>query len=548
MNWIPEATIETLPDELLAEILKLGADSPLPRRNLVPPFPVAVSRVSRRWRAIMLGSPELWTTIRLSHSPITWIWASLCAKRSQPYPLDITISLESYTAHIDGGYDYNPLLQALSFVSPHIDRWRTFALRCWKYQIEELQRSLSWETSGASQLQSAHISFVDAGAYHWDPTLHLHALPRLFSSPSLRSFRANMELCPSNPTAFSNLHSLDVDFGLTGQWLLRALRQILGASSCSLETLVVRNFRPEVAVVPDDPLHAPKIRSLAVSFSTVFFYRHPYLGIGGFHTFTDIFCFPNLEYLGISGGFTGVVEDDHQITVPEEWEPPLLPHLRILSLEDVRFSRNGLAYIQSLTRNITSLELIYTEGNEHLLHQRDGVAWPGLRTLTIGTRDSVCPPWLDAFLGLRPSPIMELKIPRWIGGVTLPVNSPPEIRRLTEGPSRGLMDSGYKFYIDDYDLRAKCFEQVEIADSNSECGWSWSLECEREWEAEQNLQRVEEEIDEALTMTGEVVRAKGFCRESRKERRRNFKLRDSGNKRSEGRRRRFDVAEDFDFE
>ncbi|KAJ7240667.1 hypothetical protein C8J57DRAFT_1527336 [Mycena rebaudengoi] len=123
MDWFPEATIETLPDELLAEILKLGADSPLPRRNLVPPFPVAVSRISRRWRAIMLGSPGLWTTIRLSHNPITWIWASLCAKHSQPYPLDISISLESYTAHIDGRYDYEPLLQALSFVSPHMGRW-----------------------------------------------------------------------------------------------------------------------------------------------------------------------------------------------------------------------------------------------------------------------------------------------------------------------------------------------------------------------------------------------------------------------------------------
>jgi hypothetical protein len=72
------------------------------------------------------------------------------------------------------------------------------------------------------------------------------------------------------------------------------------------------------------------------------------------------------------------------------------------------------------------------------------------------------------------------------------------------------MDSSYKFNIDEYDLRAKYFEQGEIADSNSECGWSWSLESEREWEAEQNLQRVEEEIDQALTMTGEVVRAKGF--------------------------------------
>ncbi|KAF7364413.1 hypothetical protein MSAN_01102100 [Mycena sanguinolenta] len=529
MDWIPGTTVETLPNELLAEILKLGADSPLPRQNLVPPFPVAVSRVSRRWRAIMLCSPELWTTIRLSHNSQTWIWASLCAKRSQRHPLDISISLESY---IDNGYGYQPLRAALAFVVPRIGRWRTFALRCWEYQIRELLvYAPLWNPSDASQLQSAHISIVDADAYNWDPTQHLHSLPRVFSSPSLRSFRGNMRLCPSDPTAFSNLHSLDVNFGLTGQWLLWVLGRILGAPSCSLETLVVRNFRPEVAVVPDDPLHAPQIRSLALSIHS---------------PTSSAFLISNISRSSVA------LRGSSRMTIKSQFQkngsPPLFPHLRILRLEDVRFSRKGLAYIQSLTRNITSLELIYTEANEHLLHQHDEVAWPGLRTLTVETRDSVCPPWLGAFLELRPSPIMELKIPYWNGGVTLPVNSPPEIRWLTEEElSRGLIDSGYQFYIDDFDLRVKYFEQAEIADSNSEWDWPGSLKWEREWEAEQNLQRVEDEINEALTITGEVVRVKGFCRESRKERRRNFKLRHSGNKRSKGRRRRFDVAEDFDF-
>ncbi|KAJ6505808.1 hypothetical protein C8R47DRAFT_967607, partial [Mycena vitilis] len=62
-----ESPIEQLPDEVLAAILKLGADSPIPTRDLrALPFSIAASRVSCRWRAVAINCPELWTTIRLS--------------------------------------------------------------------------------------------------------------------------------------------------------------------------------------------------------------------------------------------------------------------------------------------------------------------------------------------------------------------------------------------------------------------------------------------------------------------------------------------------
>jgi hypothetical protein len=99
-----------------------------------------------------------------------------------------------------------------------------------------------------------------------------------------------------------------------------------------------------------------------------FYYRNYYSAdTGGFDTFTNAFSLPNLEYLEILGGFTGASEEEHGIIVPEEWEVPLFSHLRTLRLEDVGFGRNGLAFLQCLSRNITSLQLIYTEGNSHLL-------------------------------------------------------------------------------------------------------------------------------------------------------------------------------------
>ncbi|KAJ6553062.1 hypothetical protein B0H19DRAFT_1263480 [Mycena capillaripes] len=437
MDWIPKSTVEHLPDEILAAVLKLVVDSPVLRRwDWALPFPVAASRVSHRWRAITLASPELWTTIRLSFQSESWKWATLFVKRSQSYPLDISINLESYPALI--GHDYGgpwpiPLRNALAIVGPHVRRWRTLALRGWEDQVQELREFLA-QSPGASQL-------------------HFHQ---------------------------------------------------------------------------------------------AFFYNPYYQSLGIFNTFTNAFSFPNLKYLEIISGFSGAIEEDVKITVPEEWHAPLFPHLRTLRLEHVGFGRNGLAFIQSLSRDITALHLIYTTGNQHLLKQRgDDIAWPSLRVLTVQPlRRDPNPRWLGLFLQLRPGleltippwlhPRLEPRIPPWLGGVALPVESPPKLRWLSQGPSLGLMDGvderGSKFYVDDYYLRANDFERVEIPEPEANC--CCCLEVSQERELEENLERVDEEIAEAFRVGLALVRAKGFRREFRKERRRDFKVHGAGNKSS----------------
>ncbi|KAJ6568808.1 hypothetical protein B0H19DRAFT_1133981 [Mycena capillaripes] len=562
MDRIPKSTVENLPHECLAAILKLVVDSPVLRRwNWALPFPVAASHVNHRWRAITLASPELWTTIRLADRSQSWKWATLFVKRSRSYPLDISISLQSSSpppwlyAHSPEAHEYIyesygngtwpiPFRRALDILGPHIRRWRTFALRCWEFHIQELREFLA-QSPGASQLQSARISLVHTRSDYYDPWQYLPPLPQLFGCTTFRSLRTNTRLDLSDST-FGALQCLDISFGWSGRFTCD-VQQILGASS-PLRTLVIRNFYPEIAAA-DDPINAPTIRSLAISFTTPFFHGNYY---GGFNAFTNAFSFPNLEYLEIIGGFSGTLEQDSEITVPEEWHAPLFPHLRTLRLEHVGFGRNGLAFIQSLSSNITALHLIYTTGNERLLEQRgDDIAWPALRVLTVQPlRRDPNPRWLGLFLGLRSR--LDLTIPPWLSGVTLPAESPHKLHWLSQGPSLGLMDGvderGPKFYIDDYYLRANDFEKIEMPKlgSKAKCRGCWRGSHEQE--LEESLDRLEEEIAEAFRVGLELVRTKSHWRESRKERQRDFKVRGAGNKSSKRRsvrHQRCDFAKDF---
>ncbi|KAJ7700833.1 hypothetical protein B0H17DRAFT_1247518, partial [Mycena rosella] len=119
--------IDVLPDEIFAVIFKLVADSPITSLETDEPFPLAASRVSRRWRAVTLASPEIWATVRFTRRSCSWKLANAFIERTGSYPLDISVGLEPYT-RADLPPPRTPASNILAVIGPHIHRWRKIPL------------------------------------------------------------------------------------------------------------------------------------------------------------------------------------------------------------------------------------------------------------------------------------------------------------------------------------------------------------------------------------------------------------------------------------
>ncbi|KAJ6476801.1 hypothetical protein C8R45DRAFT_1007908 [Mycena sanguinolenta] len=519
MNYIhQQLTLETLPDDVLIEILRLVARFPVPD-NRSHPFPIVASRVNRHFRAVALTCPELWSSIRLSRRLRSWHWAPTFLSRSGSYPLDISISLEHYRPEYPVPDAPIPLRRALAIIGPHLARWRTFSLRCWESQLEELVTFME-RSSIPARLESAHISLVDN---LWPELGSLPPLAHVFGSPNLRFFRTNAQLEQADLCAFEAIHTLDIDFGAGLH--PEALRTMLGSPS-SLRTLIMRTS-PAAMDLVSGPIEAATITALAVSFSS-----------NNFSDLTRVFSFPNLEYLEIMGG---------SLTVSNEYRTPgnIFPNLHTLRLEGIDFTPMCLASIQFFSHGITTLELIRTTNNHHLLASRANQAWPALNSLTLCT-EAIDPWWLPQFLAttalstliLSPS----LSLFTFLGDM-----QKLEIRWLRDGFSRGLMggiSGGCDFYIDEHDMCIKDFGYVEQPERPA-CFCCALAYGRRDWEFDdEDTRQTDEAIAEAFKATGEVARAK---RMGHGLKRKKHQKQTAGRMKIPARRKgkRYDFAEDF---
>jgi hypothetical protein len=349
--------------------------------------------------------------------------------------------------------------------------------------LEEFNKFVAQAPVAPSRLESAHLSVMESYDEHSSPV-------QLFLRGAFRSLRLNMELDTDGFAAFRGIRSLDINCR-DNYFTIQSpeFRELVGVAS-QLTTLVFRNFNPypRQGTDPDpDPMDCPTIQSFAISFDRPFYYHysseHPNV-IGGFDTFTSAFTLPNIEHLEIVGGFSGDYIEDRLMQVPQDWEAPLFPRLRTLRLEDMSFGRTGLALIQSFSKNITTLQLIYTRQNPHLLAHPRG--WPSLRALTIEKhREVAAPGWLGPFVAMRAAmgaSISDLTLPKW-DGVSIALvedERAPTIHWQGTGPSHALMDGvqGPGFYLDECDMRPADFAYVKFPGVRLSClccGFDWDL-------------------------------------------------------------------------
>ncbi|KAI6012733.1 hypothetical protein F5J12DRAFT_820113 [Pisolithus orientalis] len=123
---LPVSPINRLPDEILLRIFELILIFGTARtedKNCCVRWKGQLVEVSRQWRNVILHSPCLWTTIRVSPS---WNTARIEAHimRSSKSPLDIEISpwRNSYVLKD------RPLLRRLELVVPCAERWRSLTI------------------------------------------------------------------------------------------------------------------------------------------------------------------------------------------------------------------------------------------------------------------------------------------------------------------------------------------------------------------------------------------------------------------------------------
>ncbi|KAK7040475.1 hypothetical protein R3P38DRAFT_3460751 [Favolaschia claudopus] len=190
-----------------------------------------------------------------------------------------------------------------------------------------------------------------------------------------------------------------------------------------------------------------------------------------FITFTNTFNLPNLEQLELICAFIGIEAENRLISVPQDWEAPLFPTLHTLRLVKMGITPKNLALIQSLSQEITTLQLIHTSGNEHLLTlvRQDG-GWPSLSSLTVKTEEdpSWLPPFLAARSGISTLTISPALLP-FAQSITssLGPNSTLDLRILINEPSPFFAEFAShahtgRFYYDDDHLGISDFEYTDV--------------------------------------------------------------------------------------
>ncbi|KAJ7167861.1 hypothetical protein C8R46DRAFT_1218776 [Mycena filopes] len=380
--------IESLPNEILTEILLHGAELILPPSSPdMVPFATIASHVCHLWRELALVTPDLWTTIRISADRASLHAANLYVARARDRLLDITITLPENDSTQAVGTDMAAVHHfdlALSILGPHLARWRTLVLHVGWTEREQLSGFLF----SANPAELMHLTYLHLGE-------GMEVLPPQVYPPSPPAFPRlrGIRLQDARPLEFQLdkgmelLHTLDINAtNIIGE---RYIFKNAVAAMPHLATLVLREFPCEI---PTQTLKIRTLRSLAVQFVR--------FAPESLETLTTWVKATNLEYLELANiSLEPVSEDRTCVKVPSVWEEPQFPCLRTLRLVDTKLTPRKVALLEMLCPDITTLELVNVSGTETLYvepsRREDHPPWPSLRTLRADS--ATFGPWVERF-------------------------------------------------------------------------------------------------------------------------------------------------------
>ncbi|KAJ7143002.1 hypothetical protein C8R44DRAFT_726289 [Mycena epipterygia] len=352
--------IERPPDEILALVFKEAADLPLGRRESL--VPLAISGVSKRWRAVALCSPEIWTTIRVSRRR-SLTHAALFLQRSTSLSFRLSVDTEQGIHGLDASC-------ILELLRPNIERCSALAL-C--LADDEL---IAWNTAlrGLDNLHALRLLSLTIHSYApdelWGPPDSLFHFTAMCSG--LRSLRLSTG---PNMRLQEHLHPLGLTtLNVRCTWDGEFVRHICRHSRV-LETLVLRDYSASV-FGDGPPARLPSLTSLVLE------YRDGAIaeGLVNLALFAEL---PNLAQLklknshGPCGWYT-----------LQPWTPRPLPNLRSLHIEDVIFHRAiDSSILRTLAAHITHLHLINVQHNTfHFYEPHTRCPRPRIIPVTCGTQ------------------------------------------------------------------------------------------------------------------------------------------------------------------
>lgn len=260
-------TLLSLPDELIVAIATATLALPLGRRNQrEPPFPVLLSHVCARLRALILRAPLLWTTPRLReglqrHTPVQM---GVFLERSAPCMVDLALDFRGLPPGAHDALVYT----ACASAAAHAARWDRLVL------AEEWGACLPVALAALRDVRAPRLRVLELtiGSFPWGSTVPFTAcLPG--GAPNLRVLTLKDVPLPwSSLAAFPRLAALTVFSSSIGHEPTFADLRGLFAALPELSDLVLRAHSGPICDeneddADDEPMLLPALTTLELSFA-----------------------------------------------------------------------------------------------------------------------------------------------------------------------------------------------------------------------------------------------------------------------------------------